>query len=166
MCVCVFTLPCASTDRYEERLRYIQTITNNKVLSSYEEFCERVMHPLEMGSSQSLATSYSASALRASPHKPLSSVPAASFTSLLRSFALTSHHHRSPVSSTARQSHPSSSHPHLNLPRRSETFLKSRTSHEATPPRPRSSTNEDRIVPTPEPLRTSKWSSSNHKWQI
>lgn len=134
--------------RYEERLGYIQTITNNKVISSYEEFCESVMHPLEMGSSQSLPASYSTSASRGSPHKLLSSAPAVSFASLLRSFALTSHHQQSPLS---RQSHSySSSHnPHPNLPgglSESLSLKLPRASNQMTPPRPRSSTNEERIL--------------------
>lgn len=148
--------------RYEERLRYIQCITNNKVLSSYEEFCENVMHPLEMGSSQSLPASYSTTASRASPHKALSSAPAVSFTSLLRSFALTSQHQQSPLPSATRQLHSSSvHHPHPNLPgRMSESF--SLSSNPTTLPRPRSSTNEDRILQTPESMSKSVLSNTKH----
>lgn len=33
--------------RYEERLKYIQTIVQRKMKSSFEEFTQNVMHPLE-----------------------------------------------------------------------------------------------------------------------
>lgn len=39
-----------SLTRYEERLRYIQNIVQRKMKSSYEEFTQNVMHPLESSS--------------------------------------------------------------------------------------------------------------------
>ena len=41
--VCIQPLCC----RYEERLKYIQTIVKRKMESSFEEFTQNVMHPLE-----------------------------------------------------------------------------------------------------------------------
>lgn len=35
------------TSRYEERLKYIQSVVDKKMKSSYEEFALNVMHPLE-----------------------------------------------------------------------------------------------------------------------
>ncbi len=134
-------------DRYEERLRYIQNITRNKVPSTYEEFCENVMHPLEMGSSQSLPAHYSLSGSHASPLNVPSGAPPVPFTSLLRSMAQTSSHHHhhqpSPFSNSAKL--PSSTlSPYSNLSVQMAESLSLSSSHSATP-RPRSSTNEERL---------------------
>ena len=40
-------------DRYQERWRYIQGVVNMNVKSSFEDFAQSVMHPLEFGERQS-----------------------------------------------------------------------------------------------------------------
>ena len=58
--------------RYEERMRYIRTLTDVKLQSSFENFAENVMHPLEMSSKQPFVSS-SSSVPRLSPQKVPSS---------------------------------------------------------------------------------------------
>lgn len=117
-----------STGRYEERLKYIQTITSSQLYSTYENFCENVMHPLEMSISQSVPLS-SNSASTGSPQKRTLDQASSSLTNLLRSYALSSSY--SQLSSTQGGHHAS------------ETALEC----PATPPqRQRASTNDDRMI--------------------
>ena len=67
--MCVSDIPIFSY-RYEERMKYIRTLTDVKLQSSFESFAENVMHPLEMSCKQSLVSS---SILRTSPQKVPSS---------------------------------------------------------------------------------------------
>ena len=46
----LFAHTSLSCCRYEERLKYIQTIIQRKMKSSFEDFTQNVMHPLESSS--------------------------------------------------------------------------------------------------------------------
>ena len=150
-------LPFLSLCRYEERLQNIHKITKMKLMSSFEEFSESVMHPLEMSSAQPTMSSR-----RASPTKILSSQM--SFPSIAH---LPSHHHKShspsPHTSHFNKDHKGSSpSPHLfssqnsHSPKTSSSSflkiptLKDRVVDRFSPPRRhRSSTNDDRMRASP-----------------
>ena len=112
--------------RYEERLKYIQTITSNQLHSTFEDFCENVMHPMEMTSTQSMPAQRN-SFSRSSPHKDAATP---SLTNLLKSFALSSGSQYTPIV----QSTPTTA---------ATTFLK--LDH-TSPRRQRSSTNDERMT--------------------
>ena len=146
-------LPFLSLCRYEERLQNIHKITKMKLMSSFEEFSESVMHPLEMSSAQPTMSSR-----RASPTKIVSSQ---------MSFPSIAHHHKShspsPHMSHHHKDHKGSSpSPHLFSSQNShspKTFsssflriptLKDRVVDRFSPPhRHRASTNDDRMQASP-----------------
>lgn len=74
---------CPSPLRYEERLKYIQNITSNQLQSTFEDFCENVMHPMEMSSTVPVSKDYISNLQGCSTSE-------SSLTSVLRSIALTS----------------------------------------------------------------------------
>lgn len=59
---CYITIYSDYVFRYEDRWRYLQSVTSNTVKCCYEEFAQSVMHPLQTGI---------ASISRHSPVKPL-----------------------------------------------------------------------------------------------
>lgn len=155
------------TCRYEERLRNIQAITNKKLMSSFEQFSENVMHPLEMTSTQSTLNMPTLASLRASPQKLLTSPI---------SIPTKPHNHphsHSHLPSLVHNSHKSTSSPHSThsthslphvTPQHSEShspkglmssFLRlpgiDRMTGRSPPPlrRARASTNDDRMQNPP-----------------
>ncbi len=120
-------------NRYEERLKDIQSITSHQILSTYEGFCENVMHPLEMSSSQSVPANNSTPVSRASPQKPPS---APSLTNLLRSIANSSHQN----SSLSLAHHTPNTTPSSSL------LLLAHAQSDQSPRRQRSNTNDERFL--------------------
>ena len=121
-------------DRYEERLKYIQAITTNQLHSSFEDYCENVMHPMEMSASQAVPTGRD-SISRSSPCKH--PTPDTSLTSLLRLSALSSGH-LSPPSLHHHHHHQQQSTPTIG-----GAFLK--LDH-TSPRRQRANTDDDRMT--------------------
>ena len=111
-------------------MKYIRTLTDVKLQSSFENFAENVMHPLEMSSSQAFVSS---STLRSSPQK-------------------------APSSRTSMIAAPVSIQSQLHMlgqqtPTQSEDRLTasgiSKQSLEVITPRQRSSTNDERMLRAP-----------------
>lgn len=132
--------------RYQERLQTIHKITDMKLMSSFEEFSENVMHPLEMSSAQPVPTAASSSR-KASPTRILSSFM--SVPSIVHRL----HHHKSPSPHSLSSQ---SSHSPKTMTMSLSSFLKiptlkDRVVDRFSPParRQRSSTNDDRIQASP-----------------
>jgi len=124
--------------RYEERLKYIQTITSSQLHSTFEAFCENVMHPLEMSSSEVVPASLN-SVTGGSPQKRGPASNSSSLTNLLRSFALSSSHLFSPTSSATLS-------PHLLPPHQRQFPTGPEGSFTSDSRRKRANTNEDRMA--------------------
>ena len=118
--------------RYEERMKYIRTLTDVKLQSSFENFAENVMHPLEMSSSQAFVSS---STLRSSPQK----VPSSRTSMIAAPVSIQSQLH------TLGQQTPNQSEDRLTASGLFRQALEVITS----PPRQRSSTNDERMLRAP-----------------
>ena len=120
--------------RYEERMKYIRTLTDVKLQSSFENFAENVMHPLEMSSSQAFVSS---STLRSSPQK----VPSSRTSMIAAPVSIQSQLHmlgqQTPTQSEDRLTASGS-----GLFRQSLEVI-------TLPPRQRSSTNDERMLRAP-----------------
>ena len=112
-------------------MKYIRTLTDVKLQSSFENFAENVMHPLEMSSKQ---TFISSSTLRSSPQK----VPS-SRTSMIAA----------PVSIQS-QLHTLGQTPNQSEDRLTASGLFKQALEAITlPPRERASTNDERMLRAP-----------------
>ena len=112
-------------------MKYIRTLTDVKLQSSFENFAENVMHPLEMSSKQTFVSS---STLRSSPQK----VPS-SRTSMIAAPA-----------SIPSQLHTLGQSPNQSQDRLTASGLfKKALETLSTPPRQRANTNDERMLRAP-----------------
>ncbi len=109
-------------------MKYIRTLTDVKLQSSFENFAENVMHPLEMSSSQVFVSS---STLRSSPQK----VPSSRTSMIAAPVSIQSQLH------TLGRRTPSQSEDRLTASGLLEVITSA--------PRPRSSTNDERMLRAP-----------------